>query len=44
VASFFGDHQSEHVYVTFRLEGVEQDVLLPALEKMGEQVIHVCCA
>jgi acetoin utilization protein AcuB len=42
VAAFYGDDR-DYVYVTFRMDGVDQDVLLPALEEMGEQVVHVCC-
>jgi len=42
VASFRGEDPN-HVYITFRLDGVEQDALVPALEKMGERVVHVCC-
>jgi acetoin utilization protein AcuB len=41
VASFRGE-DPEHVYITFRLEGVDEDVLLPALEEMGEEVVHAC--
>jgi acetoin utilization protein AcuB len=43
VAAFRGE-DPEHVYITFRLQGVDRDVLLPALEAMGEQVVHVCHA
>lgn len=43
VASFHGD-DSEHVYIIFRLDGVDEDVLLPALEEMGEEVVHACRA
>lgn len=43
VASFRGE-DPEHVYITFRLEGVDEDVLLPALEEMGEEVVHACRA
>jgi acetoin utilization protein AcuB len=43
VASFHGD-DSEHVYIVFRLDGVDEDVLLPALEEMGEEVVHACRA
>lgn len=43
VASFYGETPG-YVYITFRLDGVEEDVLLPALRKMGEQVVHVCSA
>jgi acetoin utilization protein AcuB len=42
VASFKGE-DSEHVYFTFRLEGVDEKTLVPALEEMGEQVVHVVC-
>lgn len=42
VAAFYGADR-EFVYITFRLDGVDQEVLLPALEEMGEQVVHVCC-
>jgi acetoin utilization protein AcuB len=42
VASFRGE-DPEHVYITFRLDGVEEKVLVPALEQMGEKVVHVCC-
>ena len=43
VASFRGE-DPEHVYITFRLEGVEEEVLIPALKAEGEEVVHVCCA
>ena len=43
MASFRGDDPS-HVYITFRLEGVEEETLLPALESAGEKVVHICCA
>ncbi len=43
VASFHGD-DAEHVYIIFRLDGVDEDVLLPALEEMGEEVVHACRA
>jgi acetoin utilization protein AcuB len=42
VASFRNSDPT-HVYFTFRLSGVEQEALIPALEAMGEQVVHVCC-
>jgi acetoin utilization protein AcuB len=41
VASFQGE-DTQHVYFTFRLDGIEEKVLLPALQEMGEQVVHVC--
>jgi acetoin utilization protein AcuB len=43
VARFRGE-DVKHVYITFRLEGVDESVLIPALKDMGEQVVHVCCA
>jgi acetoin utilization protein AcuB len=43
VASFRGE-DPEHVYITFRLEGVDEEDLLPALKDEGEEVVHVCCA
>jgi acetoin utilization protein AcuB len=42
MASFRGDDPG-HAYITFRLEGVEEETLLPALENAGEEVIHICC-
>ena len=43
VAAFRGE-DPEHVYLTFRLEGVDEEVLIPALEAEGEKVVHICCA
>lgn len=43
VASFRGE-SPEHLYVTFRLEGVDEETLLARLEAEGETVTHVCCA
>ena len=43
VASFRGE-APEHVYITFRLEGVAEEALIPALKAEGEEVVHVCCA
>jgi acetoin utilization protein AcuB len=40
VAAFEGE-DPEHVYFTFRLEGVDEKTLVPALEGMGEEVVHV---
>ena len=42
VAAFQGE-DPEHVYFTFRLEGVDEKTLVPALEKMGEEVANVVC-
>ncbi len=41
IAAFRGD-DPEHVYFTFRLDGVEEGTLVPALKAAGEQVMHVC--
>jgi acetoin utilization protein AcuB len=41
VASFRGE-AADHVYITLRIDGVEEDVLLPALVEMGEEVVHTC--
>jgi acetoin utilization protein AcuB len=40
VAAFKGE-DPEHVYFTFRLAGVDEDTLVPALKKVGEEVVHV---
>jgi acetoin utilization protein AcuB len=40
----FQSEDAEHAYLVFRLEGVEEEVLVPALEATGEKVVHVCCA
>jgi acetoin utilization protein AcuB len=42
VAAFRGD-DPENVYFTFRLEGVDEEALVPALAELGEQVVHACC-
>jgi acetoin utilization protein AcuB len=43
VALFRGE-VPEHVFLTFRLEGVEEEVLVPALKAKVEEVVHVCSA
>jgi acetoin utilization protein AcuB len=43
VALFRGE-DPQHVFLTFRLEGVHEDVLVPALETEVDEVVHVCCA
>lgn len=43
VARFRGE-DPEHCYITFRLEGVDEEVLVPALKAATEDVVHVCCA
>jgi len=40
VASFKSE-DPEHVYFTFRLEGVDEETLVPALEELGEKVVNV---
>jgi acetoin utilization protein AcuB len=42
VAAFRSD-DPERVYLTFRMKDLDESVLLPALEEMGEEVVHVCC-
>ncbi len=42
VAAFRGN-DPEYVFFTFRLEGVDEEALVPALDKLGEQVVHACC-
>lgn len=39
----FQAEEAEHCYLTFRLEGVEKEVLLPTFRDEGEEVIHICC-
>ncbi len=43
IVAFHGE-DPEHVYFTFRLDGVEEKQLVPALKAAGEQVIHVYVA
>ncbi len=43
VAAFRGE-DPEHAFLIFRLEGVDEDALVPALRAAGEDVVHVCCA
>ncbi|MBN1887148.1 MAG: CBS domain-containing protein [Thermoflexales bacterium] len=40
----FRDGDPGYVYFTFRLEGVSEDVLIPALKEMGAEIVHVCRA
>jgi acetoin utilization protein AcuB len=42
--ALFRGKAPEHVFLTFRLEGVDEGVLIPALEPEVEEVVHVCCA
>jgi acetoin utilization protein AcuB len=43
VARFRGE-DPEHCFITIRLEGIEEQVLIPAIESEVEEVVHVCCA
>jgi len=43
VARFRGEDPA-HCYITFRLDGVEEEALIPALRASVEEVVHVCCA
>ncbi len=43
VARFHGE-DPEHCYITFRLEGVDEETLVPTLTTEVEEVVHVCCA
>jgi acetoin utilization protein AcuB len=40
IVAFHGE-DPQHVYFTFRLDGVEEKKLVPALKEAGEQVMHV---
>jgi acetoin utilization protein AcuB len=40
----FRSEASGRCYITFRLEGVDEKILIPALEGEVEEVVHVCCA
>jgi acetoin utilization protein AcuB len=42
VASFRGEEPG-HVYITFRLEGVDEETLIPTLKAGGEEVLHYFC-
>jgi acetoin utilization protein AcuB len=39
----FRNSEPGHVFFVFRLEGVDQEALIPALAELDEQVVHVCC-
>lgn len=41
VARFHGE-DPQHCYITFRLEGVDRETLIPVLEAEAEEVVHVC--
>ncbi len=40
IVAFHGEDPG-HVYFTFRIDGVEEKKLIPALKESGEQVMHV---
>ncbi|MGD9099836.1 MAG: CBS and ACT domain-containing protein [Anaerolineae bacterium] len=40
----FQSEEPGQCYVTFRLEGVDEETLVPVLEAEVEAVVHVCCA
>jgi acetoin utilization protein AcuB len=42
--ALFREEDPEIAYLTFRLEGVTEEVLLPVLGAEVEEVVHVCCA
>ena len=43
VARFRGE-DPEFAFISFRLEGVDEEVLIPTLTTEVEEVVHVCCA
>jgi acetoin utilization protein AcuB len=40
----FRSEDPEHCFITFRLEGVEEEDLIPELKKEVVELEHVCCA
>jgi acetoin utilization protein AcuB len=40
----FREQDPQYAYLTFRLEGVDEQVLVSTLEPEVDQVTHVCCA
>jgi len=40
----FESEEPEQCFITFRLEGVPEENLIPALETEVKEVVHVCCA
>jgi acetoin utilization protein AcuB len=40
----FESEDPKHCYLTFRLEGVDEENLISALKAEVEEVVHVCCA
>lgn len=43
VARFRGE-DPENCYITFRLEGIEEEILTPKLRTEVKELTHVCCA
>lgn len=43
VARFRGEDPT-HCYMTFRLEGIDEEVLVPAMRAGVEEIVHVCLA
>jgi len=43
VARFHGE-DPETCFITFRLEGVEEEILVPKLKTEVMELVHVCCA
>ena len=42
--ALFRGKDPQHVFLTFRLDGVDEEILIPALETEVAEVVHVCCA
>ena len=40
----FESEEPKQCYITFRLEGVDEEALIPVLAAKGKEVVHVCCA
>ena len=40
----FESEDPEQCFITFRLEGVPEETLIPALEAEVKEVVHICCA
>ena len=40
----FESEDPEQCYITFRLEGVDEEALIPVLAAEVKEVVHVCCA
>ena len=42
--ALFRGKTPDHAFLTFRLEGVDEEVLMPVLKAEVDEVVHVCCA